>query len=156
MAEFVGCLVELDWQWTLHPVAFLRASVTSPSLWLLPKCKNPSRQRPSNILLCSLGFTDFLTAFTAQPLGTLRPDDGDDNGNATKSVGLMSKTTILYVHHAFLYISLPSLHDDDIKMPNFTIYRGSIQATTKLSLFLNLDIVLRNSTLGGFAYTWHS
>ena len=30
--------------------------------------KNPSLQRPSNILLCSLAFTDFLTAVTAQPM----------------------------------------------------------------------------------------
>ena len=48
--------------------------------------------------------------------------------------GLISKTTILHVHHAFLYISLPSLHDYDVKMPNFTVYRGSTQATTKFHL----------------------
>ena len=28
-----------------------------------------------------------------------------------KTIGLMSKTTALHVHHAFLYISLPSLHN---------------------------------------------
>ena len=43
-----------------------------------------------------------------ETIGTLRSDDGDGNGNATKAVGLISKTTILHVHHAFLYISLPS------------------------------------------------
>ena len=37
-------------------------------------------------------------------------------------------------HHAFLYISFPSLHDYDVKMPNFTMYRGSTQATTKFPL----------------------
>ena len=31
----------------------------------------------------------------------------------------MSKTTTLHGHHAFLYISLPSLHDYDVKWPNF-------------------------------------
>ena len=67
-------------------------------------------------------------------LGTLRSDDGDGNGNTTKTIGLISKTTILHVHHAFLYISLPSLHDYDVKMPNFTMYRGSTQATTKFPL----------------------
>ena len=66
--------------------------------------------------------------------GSLRSDDGDGNGNATKTIGLISKTTILHVHHAFLYISLPSLHDYDVKMPNFTMYRGSTQATTKFPL----------------------
>ena len=32
-----------------------------------------------------------------------------------KTIGLMSKTTTLHVHHAFLYISLPSLHNYDVK-----------------------------------------
>ena len=54
-------------------------------------------------------------------LGTLRSDDGDGNGNTTKAIGLIGKTTILHVHHTFLYISLPSLHDYDVKMPNFTL-----------------------------------
>ena len=67
--------------------------------------------------------------------GTSRSDDGDGNGNgATKAIGLISKATILHVHHAFLYISLPSLHDYDVKMLNFTLYRGSTQATTKFPL----------------------
>ena len=69
-----------------------------------------------------------------QTVGTLRSDDGDGNGNSTKAIGLITKTTILLVHHAFLYISLPSLHDYDVKMPNFTLYRGRTQATTKLPL----------------------
>ena len=58
-------------------------------------------------------------------LGTLRSDVGDGKGNATKAIGLISKTTIFHVHRAFLYISLPSLHNYDVKMPNFTMYRGS-------------------------------
>ena len=32
-----------------------------------------------------------------------------------------------------LYISLPSLHDYGVKMPNFTFQGGRKQATTKLS-----------------------
>ena len=67
-------------------------------------------------------------------LGTLRSDHGDGNGNATKAIGLISKTTILHVLHFFFYISLPSLHDYDVKLPNFTFYRGSTQATTKFPL----------------------
>ena len=89
-------------------------------------------------------------------LGTLRSDNGDGNGNSTKAIGLITKRTILHVHHAFLYISLPSLHDYDVKMPNFTLYRGSTQATTKFPLFLHLAMVLKNSTLGWFAYIWKS
>ena len=68
-------------------------------------------------------------------LGTLRSDDGDGNGTAPKAIGLISKTIILHVHHAFLYMSLPSLHDYDVKMLNFTLYRGITQATTKFRLF---------------------
>ena len=51
--------------------------------------------------------------------GTLRSDDGDGNENVTKAIGLITKTIILHVHHAFLCISLPSRHDYDVKMPNF-------------------------------------
>ena len=59
--------------------------------------------------------------------------DGGDNGNRDfkiqrrgrqrepqkKPKGLISKTTTLYVHHTFLYISLLFLHDLDVKMANF-------------------------------------
>ena len=39
--------------------------------------------------------------------GTLSNDDGDINENGKKA---------MHVHHAFLYISLPSLHDYDVKL----------------------------------------
>ena len=35
--------------------------------------------------------------------------------------------------NTFLYISLPSPHDYDIKLPNFTFYVGRQPATTKIS-----------------------
>ena len=35
------------------------------------------------------------------------------------------------MRHAFLYISLPFLHDYDVKMPNFVIYGERKQATRK-------------------------
>ena len=46
-----------------------------------------------------------------ETLGTLRNHDNDGNRNGQKTIGLMSKITTLHVHHAFLYISLPSLHN---------------------------------------------
>ena len=49
------------------------------------------------------------------PIGTLRNYDGNDKENIKKAIGLMSKTTTLQVHHAFLYISLLSLHNYDVK-----------------------------------------
>ena len=48
-------------------------------------------------------------------LGTLRNCNGDGKENVKKAIGLMSTTTTLHVHHAFLYISLPSLHNYDVK-----------------------------------------
>ena len=38
--------------------------------------------------------------------GTLRSNDADGNENVKKTIALISKTTTLHVHHAFLYISL--------------------------------------------------
>ena len=43
----------------------------------------------------------------------------------------MSKTTTSHVHHAFLFISFLFLNDYDVKMPNFAVYGGRKQATTK-------------------------
>ena len=40
----------------------------------------------------------------------------------------------------FLHISLPLLHDYDVKMPNFTFYGGRKQATTKLSSLSKLKL----------------
>ena len=64
-------------------------------------------------------------------IGTLRSNDADDNKNVKKTIGLISKTTTSHVHHNFLYISFPFLHDYDVKMPNFPFYGGRKQATTK-------------------------
>ena len=58
-------------------------------------------------------------------VGTLRSDDDDGNENVKKTIGLKTKTTMLRLHHAFSYISLHSLHDCDVNMPNFKFYRGS-------------------------------
>ena len=38
---------------------------------------------------------------------TLRSNDADGNENVKKTIGFISKTTTLHVHHASLYISLP-------------------------------------------------
>ena len=61
--------------------------------------------------------------------GSFSNDDGDGNPDVKKAIGLLRKTTTLHVHHAFLYISLPSLRDYDVKMPNFKFYGGRKQAT---------------------------
>ena len=45
----------------------------------------------------------------------------------------MSQTTTMHVHHTFLDISFPFLHDYDMKMPNFAFNVERKQATTKFS-----------------------
>ena len=69
-------------------------------------------------------------------LGSFSNDDGDGDGDGNedvnKAIGWLRKTTTLHVHHAFLHISLPSLHDYDVKMPNCKFYGGRKQATTNL------------------------
>ena len=62
---------------------------------------------------------------------TLRFYDGDGDGNENVKI---TKTTILHVHHAFLYISFPSLHDYDVKMPNFTFNRRSNTSDDEIEL----------------------
>ena len=42
-----------------------------------------------------------------------------------KAVGWKGKTTTLHVHHAFLYISLQSLHNNDEKWPKFESLPGN-------------------------------
>ena len=77
--------------------------------------------------------SDVLVAVAAVvALGSFSNDDGDGNKDVKKAIGLSRKTTTLHVHHDFLYISLPSLHDYDVKMPNCKFYGGRKQATTNL------------------------
>ena len=84
----------------------------------------------------------------------LRTNDGEGNENVKKAIGLITKISTFHVHRAFLlilYISLPALRDYEVRKPNLTFFIGSTQATTKFPFpFLNLDMVLRNSTLGRF------
>ena len=70
--------------------------------------------------------------FALLVVGSFSNDDGDGNEDVKKAIGLLRKTTTLHVHHAFWFISLPSLHDYDLKMPNCKFYRGHKQATTNL------------------------
>ena len=86
-------------------------------------------------------------------VGSFSNDDGDGNENVKKAIGLLTKTTSLHADHAFLYISLPSLHDYDVKMPSFTFYGGRKPSDDKLFfLFLNLSAVPKKSTPGKLAY----
>ena len=47
-----------------------------------------------------------------------------------REVQIGKKKTTLQAHHAFLHVSLPSLHDYNVKLPNFTFCRGREKKTT--------------------------
>ena len=83
-------------------------------------------------------------------LVTLRSNDGDGNENVCPPPP-QKKTNTSHVYHTFLYISLPLLHDYDAKKPNFALYGGRKQATTKFYFSFRAWIsVTRNSASGGF------
>ena len=97
-----------------------------------------------------------MAAVTSGLLGSFSNDDGDGNEDVKKAIGLLRKTETLHGHHAFLYISLPSLHDYDVKMPNCKFYGGRKQSDDEfLFLSLNLSVVLKKSTPGKFTYMCH-
>ena len=63
-------------------------------------------------------------------LGSFSNDDGDGNEDVKKARGLDWQNKNFSRASCFLYISLPSLHGYDVKMPKF--YGGRKQATTNL------------------------
>ena len=71
-------------------------------------------------------------------IGSLRNNHGDINENGKKTIGLDWKNNNL--HHAFLFISLPSLHDYDVKMPNFTFCGGREHKATTFFFFFSTSI----------------
>ena len=63
----------------------------------------------------------------------------------------------MQMHHTFLYIFQPLLHDCNLKLPNFTHPLMECQWTQHkifLFLFLNLDTVLFDSTTENFVNIW--
>ena len=76
-------------------------------------------------------------------LVSLRNHDGDGNEYSKKAIDLDKQNNNFARDHAFLYISLPSLHDYNVKLPNFSFCRGREQTDNNfLFLFLNFDAVL--------------
>ena len=58
-------------------------------------------------------------------IGSFGNDEGDRNENVKKQKQKQNDSFIEeYNKFAFVYISLPSLHDYDVKIPNFTFYGG--------------------------------
>ena len=85
-------------------------------------------------------------------MGSSRNDDGDGNENGKKAKGLITKKTILYVHQAFSFAA--RLRRENA---SFHVLQGKYTSDDEISArFLNLDMVLTNSTLGGFTYIGRS
>ena len=104
------------------------------------------------LLLCSL----FEGCARNIPFPPFSSTLGTGNGNTTKAIGLISKTTILHVHHAFLYISLRHCTTTTWKCLISRWQRKYTSDDEVSSLFLNLNMVLRNLPLGGLTYIWQS
>ena len=48
-------------------------------------------------------------------IGSFSNDDGDGNENVRKAITFITKITTLHVLYTFWFISLPSMHDQDVK-----------------------------------------
>ena len=53
-------------------------------------------------------------------IGSLNNYEGDGNEDGKKAIGLDKQNNNFARASRFLYISLPSLYDYNVKMPNFT------------------------------------
>ena len=73
--------------------------------------------------------------------------DGDGNEKGKKAIGLQ-------LCHAFLYISLMSLHDYNVKVPNFTLRRVREHKTMTFFTFPGLWYSLLEFNSRKFANIW--
>ena len=78
---------------------------------------------------------------------TLRFNDADGNENVKKkkTKGLINQTTTSHVHHTFLNISFPFLHEYDVKMPNFAFYGG--RKTERKQIHFSSDVLVAVGSL---------
>lgn len=75
-------------------------------------------------------------------IGSLSNNDDNVNKDGKKAIGWDSQNNFACAS-CFLYVSLPSLHDYDMKLPNFTSYGGREHTDNHfLFVFVNLDKVL--------------
>ena len=127
-----GCLNEC-WLRTCHAISHkitrlqLRSSCSEGGVW------------EREFALLSLPLANEVAVIS---VGTFRNYDGDGNRNVKNTIGYMMKTTTLPLQHAFLYISLLSLHNYDVKWPNFkSTWEGERQGNKFFSLPLKSDAV---------------
>ena len=73
-------------------------------------------------------------------MGSLSNDDGDGNDNGKKAIGLVwqKKQLRTYITLFCTVISLPSLHEYDVKITNFMFCRGRRDKTKNFFSFPEL------------------
>ena len=91
--------------------------------------------------------------FKSSVLGTLRSDDGDGNGNATKPIGLITKKQ-QFCTCITLFCTFLCRHCTTTTWKFHVVQRKYTSDDEISSLFLHLAMVLTNSTLGWSAYIW--
>ena len=69
-------------------------------------------------------------------IGSLSNDDGNGNEKGKKVIGKDWQNNYFARITLFLYVSLPSLPNYDVKRPNFTFYGGKEHMTTIFFFFL--------------------
>ena len=116
---------------------------------LLPKSSTETKYS-SNSGTCGKHY--MMCLFEWGIIGTLRSDDGGGYENVKKRNRFKQNNNFARAW-SFLYISLPSLHDYDVKMPIFAFYGGRIQGTAKFffwtwTWFLRIQLQESSSTFG--------
>jgi len=81
-----------------------------------------------------------LSPFSVTRKGTLKSNNGDDNKDFKKAIGLYVKQQLSMYSTLFFYIPLPLLQGHDVKMTDFTFNRGRKNANEE-SFFLFLNFV---------------
>ena len=76
-----------------------------------------------------------LSPFSVTRKGTLKSNNGDDNKDFKKAIGLYVKQQLSMYSTLFFYIPLPLLQGHDVKMTDFTFNRGRKNANEE-SFFL--------------------
>ena len=94
------------------------------------KCANSKKKKKKEKPICSpKGHVKIPCVALPGSIGSLSNDDGDVKENVNNAIGLD------WQNHPFLYISLPSLHDYNVKVPIFTFCRGREHQTTTFLFF---------------------
>ena len=112
-----------SWSFRWRYLPFLQLRGSTLYVFFFSRMFDHVQRRQRNVQSCCFAYSNLLLFWRSRwilfLLGSFSKDVGDGNESVKKAIGLLRKTT-LHVRHAFLLISLPSLHDYDVGMSNFT------------------------------------